>query len=54
LLNDGFRKLVKGLQLDYLFINTHPGLSKETFLSIAISHVLILILPPDKQDYQGF
>jgi MinD-like ATPase involved in chromosome partitioning or flagellar assembly len=53
LMNDGFRSLVKGLQLDYLFIDTHPGLSKETFLSIAISHVLILILRPDKQDYQG-
>lgn len=52
-LNDGFRNLVKTLQLDYLFIDTHPGLSKETFLSIAISHVLILILRPDKQDYQG-
>lgn len=53
LMNDGFRSLVKGLQLDYLFIDTHPGLSKETFLSIAISHILILILRPDKQDYQG-
>jgi MinD-like ATPase involved in chromosome partitioning or flagellar assembly len=53
LMNDGFRNLVKTLQLDYLFIDTHPGLSKETFLSIAISHVLIVILRPDKQDYQG-
>ncbi|MEM7062842.1 MAG: MinD/ParA family protein [Cyanobacteria bacterium P01_B01_bin.77] len=53
LMNDGFRSLVKSLKLDYLFIDTHPGLSKETFLSIAISHVLILILRPDKQDYQG-
>ncbi|NER78799.1 MAG: MinD/ParA family protein [Leptolyngbya sp. SIO1D8] len=53
LMNDGFRSLVKALQLDYLFIDTHPGLSKETFLSIAISHVLVLILRPDKQDYQG-
>lgn len=53
LLHEGFRKLVKGLSLDYLFIDTHPGLSKETFLSIAISHVLVLILRPDKQDYQG-
>jgi MinD-like ATPase involved in chromosome partitioning or flagellar assembly len=53
LMNDGFRNLVKALQLDYLFIDTHPGLSKETFLSIAISHILILILRPDKQDYQG-
>jgi MinD-like ATPase involved in chromosome partitioning or flagellar assembly len=53
LLNDGLRQFVKNKQLDYLFIDTHPGLSKETFLSIAISHVLILILRPDKQDYQG-
>ncbi|MEM7758582.1 MAG: MinD/ParA family protein [Cyanobacteria bacterium P01_A01_bin.40] len=53
LMNEGFRRLVKKLKLDYLFIDTHPGLSKETFLSIAISHVLILILRPDKQDYQG-
>ena len=53
LMNDGFRRLVKALQLDYLFIDTHPGLSKETFLSIAISHLTLLILRPDKQDYQG-
>jgi MinD-like ATPase involved in chromosome partitioning or flagellar assembly len=52
-MNDGLRHLVKALQLDYLFIDTHPGLSKDTFLSIAISHVLLLILRPDKQDYQG-
>ncbi len=53
LLNEGFRDLVKALHLDYLLIDTHPGLSKETFLSIAISHILLLILRPDKQDYQG-
>jgi MinD-like ATPase involved in chromosome partitioning or flagellar assembly len=53
LMNEGFRSLVKRLELDFLFIDTHPGLSKETFLSIAISHVLILLLRPDKQDYQG-
>ncbi|MEM9907580.1 MAG: MinD/ParA family protein [Cyanobacteria bacterium P01_D01_bin.44] len=53
LMNEGFRGLVKALELDYLLIDTHPGLSKETFLSIAISHVLLLILRPDKQDYQG-
>lgn len=52
-LNDGFRQLVKALQLDFLFIDTHPGLSKEAFLTIAISHRLLLILRPDKQDYQG-
>ena len=53
LLNDGFRQLVRRLDLDYLFIDTHPGLSKETFLSIAMSNVLLLILRPDSQDLQG-
>lgn len=52
-LNDGLRGLVRNLELDYLFIDTHPGLSKETFLSIAIAHLVILVLRPDKQDYQG-
>lgn len=52
-MNDGFRQFVKHFELDYLFIDTHPGLSKETFLSIAISHILLLLLRPDKQDYQG-
>jgi MinD-like ATPase involved in chromosome partitioning or flagellar assembly len=53
LLNDGFRELVERLELDYLFIDTHPGLNEETLLSIAISDVLVLIMRPDKQDFQG-
>jgi MinD-like ATPase involved in chromosome partitioning or flagellar assembly len=53
LLNEGFRQLIKALQLDYLLIDTHPGLSRETLLSIAIANLLILILRPDQQDYQG-
>jgi MinD-like ATPase involved in chromosome partitioning or flagellar assembly len=53
LLTEGLRGLVRALQLDYLFIDTHPGLSKATFLSIAVAHVLMLLLRPDKQDYQG-
>jgi MinD-like ATPase involved in chromosome partitioning or flagellar assembly len=53
LLNDGFRQLVRGLNLDYLFIDTHPGLSKETFLSIAISNIVLLVVRPDSQDFQG-
>src|SRR5262249_32904326 len=53
LLNDGFQDLIDKLQLDYLFIDTHPGLNEETLLSIAISDVLVLILRPDQQDYQG-
>ncbi|NJR62020.1 MAG: MinD/ParA family protein [Cyanobacteria bacterium CRU_2_1] len=49
----GFQELVKELQLDYLFIDTHPGINEETLHSIAISNLLVLILRPDYQDYQG-
>ena len=52
-LNDGFRDLAREMQLDYLLIDTHPGLNEETLLSITISDVLLLILRPDRQDFQG-
>lgn len=52
-LNEGLQTLLKDLDLDYLFIDTHPGLNEETLLSIAISDVLILIMRPDQQDLQG-
>ena len=53
LLKDGLKELVRSLELDYLFLDTHPGLNEETLLSIAISGVLLIILRPDFQDYQG-
>ena len=53
LLNEGFHDLIDALELDYLFVDTHPGLNEETLLSIAISSGLILILRPDQQDFQG-
>jgi MinD-like ATPase involved in chromosome partitioning or flagellar assembly len=53
LLNNGFRRLIAELELDYLFIDTHPGLSRETLLSIAICNQLIILLRPDRQDFQG-
>ncbi len=53
LLNDGFQDLLAGLNLDVLMIDTHPGLSEETLLSIAISDALVIIMRPDQQDYQG-
>jgi len=52
-LNEGFRELAKDLALDYLLIDTHPGLNEETLLSITISDILLLILRPDRQDFQG-
>ncbi len=53
LLNRGLNGLGKALNLDYLFIDTHPGLNEETLLSIAISDALVIILRPDQQDFQG-
>jgi MinD-like ATPase involved in chromosome partitioning or flagellar assembly len=53
LLNDGYEALISKLKLDYLFIDTHPGLNEETLLSISISDILVLILRPDRQDFQG-
>ena len=53
LLNEGFKQLIRDLQLDCLFIDTHPGVNEETLLSIAISDLLLLLLRPDNQDFQG-
>jgi septum site-determining protein MinD len=53
LLSDGFQDLIRQLPLDILIIDTHPGLNEETLMSIAISDVLLVILRPDQQDYQG-
>jgi septum site-determining protein MinD len=52
-LNDGFQRVVRELDLDYLFIDTHPGVNEETLLSIAISDTLLLVMRPDSQDFQG-
>lgn len=52
-LNEGLQEMIKVLNLDYLFIDTHPGLNEETLLSISISDILILIMRPDNQDFQG-
>jgi len=52
-LNEGLQTTITEFDLDYLFIDTHPGLNEETLLSIATSDVLIIILRPDNQDLQG-
>jgi MinD-like ATPase involved in chromosome partitioning or flagellar assembly len=52
-LTEGLRSLVDELSLDTLFIDTHPGLNEETLLSLVISHTLIIVMRPDRQDYEG-
>jgi MinD-like ATPase involved in chromosome partitioning or flagellar assembly len=53
LLNAGLQTLMSEFDLDCLFIDTHPGLNEETLLSIAISDLLLVLLRPDVQDFQG-
>lgn len=52
-LNEGLQTLIKKLELDYLFIDTHPGINEETLFSLTLSDILILLMRPDQQDFQG-
>ncbi|WP_448603063.1 MinD/ParA family ATP-binding protein [Thermoleptolyngbya sp.] len=53
LLRSGLQDLVKAYNLDYVLIDTHPGLNEETLLALAMSNLLLLVLRPDQQDFQG-
>ena len=53
LLLKGFKDLIKNLKLDYLLIDTHPGLNQETLISLTTSDIVLLVLRPDQQDFQG-
>ncbi|MBO3464179.1 MinD/ParA family protein [Aetokthonos hydrillicola Thurmond2011] len=53
LLLKGFKDLIKNLKLDYLFVDTHPGLNQETLISLTTSDIVLLVLRPDQQDFQG-
>jgi len=43
----------RDLHLDFLLIDSHPGINQEIRKAIAASSLLILVLRPDYQDYQG-
>ncbi|MEA5510207.1 MinD/ParA family protein [Crocosphaera sp. UHCC 0190] len=53
LLQRGFYEVSEVFDLDYLFVDTHPGLNEETLLAIGLSSTLVIILRPDQQDYLG-
>jgi MinD-like ATPase involved in chromosome partitioning or flagellar assembly len=52
-LTEGVRQLVDALNLDVLLIDTHPGLNEETLLSLVLSDSLLIVMRPDRQDYEG-
>ena len=50
---DGLQTIADDLQLDVLLIDTHPGINEETLQAIAVCSLLLLVMRPDYQDYQG-
>lgn len=52
-LNREMARLVEALGLDLLLIDSHPGLNRETLLTASVSDVLLVLVRPDAQDFQG-
>jgi MinD-like ATPase involved in chromosome partitioning or flagellar assembly len=53
LLSDGCQQLISELALDTLLVDTHAGLDQDTLAAMAMSDKLIIMMRPDKHDYQG-
>ena len=52
-LADGIQALCQSRQLDLLLVDLSAGVSEDTFSMAALSDTLVIVLRPDKQDYQG-
>ncbi|UCE11823.1 MAG: MinD/ParA family protein [Candidatus Thorarchaeota archaeon] len=52
-LKNGFTDVIKAKDLDYLIIDTHPGLDRETLLSMATADYLFVVARVDQQDLLG-
>ncbi|MHA1652857.1 MAG: MinD/ParA family ATP-binding protein [Candidatus Thorarchaeota archaeon] len=52
-LRNGFNDVIKEKKLDYLIIDTHPGLDRETLLSMATADFLFVVARVDEQDLLG-
>ena len=52
-LNKAFSEISKAFELDFLMVDTTPGLNEGPLVSLAGSNTLILMLRLDNQDYQG-
>jgi septum site-determining protein MinD len=48
----GLEKLEKEMGLDILLVDTPAGLNEDTLQAIAVSNVIVLVLHPDKHDFQ--
>ncbi|MEI6289815.1 MAG: MinD/ParA family protein [Chloroflexota bacterium] len=51
--NKGLGTLAENIMLDYVIVDTRAGLNENSLTVIAVSSVLLLVLHPDQQDFQG-
>lgn len=49
----GLQELAEKLNLDFILVDAPAGVNEDTLPSIAASNTLVLVLHPDKQDFQG-
>ncbi len=52
-MKNGFTEVMRAKNLDYLIIDTHPGLDRETLLSMATADFLFVVARIDEQDLLG-
>ncbi len=52
-LGDHLRTLAHTFDLDIVFVDTHPGLNRETLLTASLSRTLLILVRPDEQDFLG-
>lgn len=50
---NGLQELAEKLALDFILVDTPAGINEDTLPSIAASNTLLLVLHPDKSDFQG-
>ena len=49
----GIKGLTKAFEPDFIMIDTHPGLNREMLVMSGITDVMLNVVRPDNQDYQG-
>ena len=52
-LNEALLRLAADLELDFLVLDTHLGINRESLLSLAISDTVLVLLRPFGQDREG-
>jgi MinD-like ATPase involved in chromosome partitioning or flagellar assembly len=49
----GLERIQKELSLDFILVDAPAGLSEDTLQTIAVSNAVVLVMHPDKHNFQG-